>query len=217
MFLFETFLLAIGGASFAAQAIAANRGLRARRRVWRSTHVTTIAEASDGVVAIVGTVRRLPTSPCFPAPLSGRECLAYQVEGTNTTGALANEARCASFLLEDETGRAIVQLEVASQAGPRLVDAELQLTADWRTGTERTGWGAVEEFLTKHRVLIGLSRVEAILAEGATVAVRGRSRRTIEPDPQRVDDYRAAPSRLLLVGDAEVPLWISNDPALVRR
>lgn len=198
-----------------------------RRSRWRAQRATAIADATDGVVVVIGTARRLANSPRILAPITGRECLAYEVEiidrSSNFLRRLAAESRCATFLLEDGTGAAIVQLELASQDGPRVVEGELQLTADVRAtaGGSEAPSPAVEELLRRHNIEFGfwsgrLCR-EAVLLEGATIAVRGRARRTTDPDPQHVDEYRQAPTRLLVVGDAETELWISDTPSIVPR
>lgn len=201
---------------------------RVRRGQWQAQRATTIADAPDGKVVIVGTARRLPDSPRMWAPITGRECLAYDVEVLDTSGdvrrRVGGEARCATFVLEDGTGTAIVQLELASQTGPRIVEGELQLTADYDAkagGTTEAPLRAVAELLRKLDIKFGFWTVrhctEAVLVDGATVAVRGKARRTTDPDPQHVDEYRQAPTRLLLVGDADTALWISDTPSIVPR
>jgi hypothetical protein len=154
------------------------------RAVKRARRVP-IRDAADGAtVKLTGTARFTPD--VVAAPFTGRPCSCYVVAlfrrasmdyGPETRGE-AEGAR--SFFVEDETGRARVEVGAATAIVPRM-----------RTVGERHG---------------GWEELEWALVEGDTVTVSGRARweNDLTSEDAARGDYRSVPR--LLVVDASVIL-----------
>ena len=91
-------------------------------------HSTAIADVVDGRIATVsGTVQGLGTP--LTAPISGRACVYFEVRSAMAApDAPALEVGAQDFLIEDESGRALVVMErytttVASRAWRQVVSA----------------------------------------------------------------------------------------------
>jgi hypothetical protein len=152
------------------------------------------------------------------APLTGRACVYYiaaidEYDG-NAWRKRVTECRAVAFVIEDGTGRAIVEPTSARVA---LVAAHTR-KSDAPTARE-------EALLARHnpaRLSVPGPRqlrvAEAVIAIGEQVAVLGSGIR--EPDPGGVaaSAYRGLPpTRLRLTSSARHPLMISDDPTTTRR
>jgi hypothetical protein len=170
---------------------------------------------------IIGTARAYVEQ--LEGPLSGRPCVYYiaKVEQRRSTGrssywrTIVTETRGVRFVVEDETGRAIVD----------PISARMALDFDARTssGMFDDPTEAERAFLARHGlrgegVLFNkrLRYREAVIAVGETIAVLGEGTR--EPDPNESPaDYRGdQPTLLRLTSSPRFPLVISDDPSTTR-
>ncbi len=155
------------------------------------------------------------------APLTGRRCAYYEViveecQDDARWHVVISEAEGQEFLLEDGTGRAIVDptlretlidMDVHTKSG--MFNKPTPRESDFlaRHGMKDTGWPFNKTFRYK----------EGVLEEGELVAVLGRG--TKEPDPDGVAQaagYRSGPPmRLRMRGTAQEPLRISDDPKVL--
>jgi len=188
------------------------------RRRLRNAPRVDIAALGDGQEArVVGRVVPMQT---MAAPLSGRPCVFYDitVEQYRSNGrssgswhTILRERRGVPFLVEDGSGRALVdpegaQIAVVHDSTTRsgtLDDASPQEEALLaRHGLKSQGW-----VLNKR-----LRYNEGVFEPGETVAVLGAGVR--EPDPSAVaavQGYREAlPTRLRLGGSQRFPLHLSD-------
>jgi len=198
-------ILGVGGASWWFTPV------QRRRRRLRAALPWPIAELPEGVLGrVIGQARTLD-GPLI-APLSGRRCPAHEIvlsENThNSHRDLAGEARGVPFLLEDDSGRAVID-----PAG-----AEYALDLDRRAAggsehTTRPELAAMFERLGLASTL-GTQRMislrEGVIEPGERVSVLGVAAR--EPDPTAAPTgYRDdAPTRLRLAGSPRYPLVISD-------
>lgn len=199
----------------------------AARWVWRRTRaphrpvgdalVTTVEwfPADD-----VGRLRGLavPLGAPLRAPLTDRPCVGYELRisehRNDETIELVHEVRWAPFLLDDGTGRALIDPSVApvtwlvgaivTQSG--LADdatpAERALLARYRQAAEAGGFNR------------SLTYVERAITVGELVSVRGHGVREADPAPAAASLTRGAPpTRLRLVTTPATPLAISTVPA----
>ncbi len=157
-------------------------------------------------------------------PLTGRACVYYiaMVEEQRSTGrstywrTIASETRGVPFVLEDGTGRAIVD--------PNGAQVALDFDGNSKSGTFNSADPVQEQFLARHGQKSQgwvfnktLRYREAMIEIGETIAVLGSGTR--EPDPNAAPEaaYRGAPAtRLRLTSSARFPLIISDDPATTR-
>ena len=156
-------------------------------------------------------------------PLSGRACVAYTAkveqnlsdDGTGFWETLVIETRIVPFVLEDGTGRAIVD-GAAARVALDFDSSSTSSKSDDPTAAERA-------FLERHGARDQgwvfnkrLRYREAIIAIGETISVLGSGTR--EPDPQAAPvDYRGGqPTLIRLTSSPRYPLVISDDPATTR-
>jgi hypothetical protein len=165
--------------------------LRRVRREMAELPRTRLADAKHWqVVRVVGNLRLV--SPPLRAPSSGRECAAFreQRRGLSKTWWWINEVQARDFIIDDGSGRALVRI------GRAIV-----LAAANEVIAER-GWRG--------------TLVEAIIEDGATVAVVGLIRKDTNlaeaTAPYR--DVQATPLYFAATGD--VPLLVCDDPAVIR-
>jgi hypothetical protein len=189
------------------------------KRQLRATRVWEIGELPENAVGrVIGEVRALDR--VLEAPLTGRACVYYvtKVEEQRSTGrgstwtTLIKERAGVPFLLDDGSGRAIVDPEGAEVA--------LELDSRSRSGTFDDASPAEEAFLERHgRSSKGflfnktIRYTEAVIKPGESISVLGSGVR--EPDPQGTpaEGYRAEPpTRLRLTSSHQHPLVISDDP-----
>ncbi len=171
---------------------------------------------------VIGQARALGEE--LKGPLTGRRCVYYiaLVEEQRSTGrssywrTIASETRGVPFMLEDGTGRAIVD--------PNGAQVALDFDGNSKSGTFNQADPVQEQFLAKHGQKSEgwvfnktLRYREAMIEVGETIAVLGSGTR--EPDPNAAPEaaYRGAPpTRLRLTSSSKFPLIISDDPATTR-
>jgi cbb3-type cytochrome oxidase subunit 3 len=171
---------------------------------------------------VIGQARALGEE--LKGPLTGRRCVYYIaiVEEQRSTGrssywrTIASETRGIPFMLEDGTGRAIVD--------PNGAQVALDFDGNSKSGTFNQADPVQEQFLAKHGQKSEgwvfnktLRYREAMIEVGETIAVLGSGIR--EPDPNAAPEaaYRGAPpTRLRLTSSPKFPLIISDDPATTR-
>jgi hypothetical protein len=193
-------------------------------RKLRKAKMYMIGELPEGQAGrVIGDA--YPLGAKLRAPLTGRDCVYYiakvdQHYNTGKTSGWKNiikEERGVPFLLQDPTGRAIVD----------PTGAEIALDFDNRStsGTFDDATQIEEDFLERHGKKSqgwvfnkGLRYREAVIHVGERVAVLGEGVREPDPDAPPADGYRgAAPTRLRLTSTPRFPLVISDSPDTTER
>jgi hypothetical protein len=172
---------------------------------------------------VIGQAR--PLGEQLQGPLTGRACVYYiaMVEEQRSTGrstywrTVASETRGVAFLLEDGTGRAIID--------PNGAQVALNFDGNSKSGTFNAADPVQEAFLARHGQKSQgwvfnktLRYREAMIEVGETIAVLGSGTR--EPDPHAAPEaaYRGAPpTRLRLTSSPRFPLIISDDPGTTQK
>jgi DNA-binding transcriptional regulator YdaS (Cro superfamily) len=213
--LFFAVVLAVMGLSYwYSEAAKIRRALRAARKV-------AIREATSGeVVRVSGRVR--PVGEPLRAPLSQRPCVYFEttVEEYRSSGKsgkwveIIRETEGMDFLLEDETGKAVV----------RASEMKVLAVKDHRreSGTFNDAAPDLEAFLARHgKSSTGwifnknLRYKEGIFSPGETITVLGQARWEQDPDPTSAGTgYRDVPKRLVLGVRPDGPLLASDEPDL---
>lgn len=193
------------------------------RRQLRNMAAKPIGQLHDDELGkVVGRARALEA--VLTAPLTGRSCVYFiaTVEEHRSTGkthywkTIIKETRGVPFVLEDASGRAIVDATAAriaidfdgrSQSGTFDDPTEAERVFLARHGEKGQGW--IFNRRLRYR--------EAVIAEGETVAVLGAGTREPDPDAPPSEAYRGdAPTRLRLTSSPRYPLVISDDASLTR-
>lgn len=155
------------------------------KRTLRNAPILTVGDFADGTEAkLVGKVRLLAE---IRSPLTGRPCAHYHVavevrgipseENVSSWSNFIEEKKTVDFVLDDGTGRAIVEAEDAQISVVK--DAHL---AHFRPGTFNDATPQLESFLVKHgrksTGLFGFNKglryEEGVIEEGELVTVFGR-------------------------------------------
>jgi hypothetical protein len=155
---------------------------------------------------IVGKVRLLGEP--LAAPLSARPCCAWDARVADGSNAeLLREIGKQDFVVEDETGRALVRAETARIIVKR--DGSYQSQGRQATSPQ-------EAFLARHgRLPSGeLNYREGALTPGETVAVVGTPWHEPDPDPKAGAAFREMPMRLVFGG---ADLYVTDDEGSVER
>jgi hypothetical protein len=167
-------------------------------------------------VKIVGKLRFLGEP--LHGPLSGRRCGYYHFSVTANAGSknvevLILDEQRRDFIVEDPTGRALVRVAHAkifakrdrklysgifAEPSPALV--ELVASQHDKPG----------HFFNQH-----LKYEEAVLDEIEDVAVGGVARWEADPDGSPTS-YRDPPRRLVIEAVGKVPLFVTDDPTMMR-
>lgn len=190
------------------------------RRQLRKAPMKRIAELGDDQLGkVVGRARGLVET--LEAPLTGRRCVYFSVTveehrsngKTHQWRTVIREARGVPFMLEDNSGRALIDATAAriavdfddkSQSGTFDDPTPAEKAFLERHGQKGQGW----LFNRKLRYR------EAVIAEGETIAVLGAGTREPDPDAPPTEAYRGdAPTRLRLTSSRKHPLVISDDPS----
>lgn len=185
---------------------------RRARAALAAVRAQPIGKVTGGAPAkIIGTAR--PAGEPLVAPLSGRECVAWHVKveshGTrNQVRTIIEDRDFCDFVLEDESGRALVKPLTSRFA----VESDETYTLGEDAAPELTA------FLEKHgekATFLGVSRGlvfhEGVVAVDEEVAVLGMGRWETDPEPSADRDYRERPRRLVMEDEAELPLTLSDD------
>jgi len=218
--MFTLFVVVVAAAVFVMYV----RNERQRPSRLREAPARPISELAEDTPGRVVGITQNPGEP-LTAPLSGRPCVYYAVrverlrtpdaaaELAATTAAaaswvvIASETRFVSFLIQDETGRALIE---PTAAKVELSGAEVPVELGPAELTPRH-----REFLARHQVAEPSARLrcsEAVIAIGEAIAVVGSGIREPDPDAAPVDHYRGdPPTRLRLTSSPKHPLFISND------
>ena len=194
------------------------------RRQLRNAPAKRIGELGDDELAkVVG--RALPLVETLHAPLSGRPCVYYHVvvEERRQHGksghwkTIIKETRSVAFVLEDDSGRAIVDATAARVA--------LDFDARSTSGTFDNPTEAEAAFLARHGQSgqgwifnRALRYREAVIEIREPIAVLGAGTREPDPDAAPAAAYRGeAPTRLRLTSSRTYPLVISDDRSTMAR
>ena len=177
------------------------------------------------------------------APLSGRQCAVYVVvverpgggsgvggsmgaDGMGTGGPVvpetpAYEMRCASFVIRDQTRRAIVHPEHARVA-LTMVEHSTSSWSDDPTSPEQ----ALLRRLAKEELgdLINerLRFREGVIEPGAVVAVLGHGVVSLDEAPDGPNEHHggyrapAGQTKVTVTGSSRAPVLISDDPSVLR-
>lgn len=189
------------------------------KRALRKTPRTNVRDARDGdLVKIVGQLRYLH-EPVI-APISGRRCAYFEARverkhGKNSWVEVAREVGGAEFLVEDSTGRAVVD--------PVLVETAVVEDSTGRSGFLNDPSDRLASFLARHDVasttLLGFNRTmryrEGVFEEGETVAVLGVA--VAESDPEGgipAGSYRSGPRRLRIGPRVDGPVLMTDDKSV---
>lgn len=188
-----------------------------RRKVIRRFNQTPrvpIADAAPGQeICILGTVQ--PDGEEFISPFTKRRCVYYEAivaenKGSKAWTEIIREVRCASFIVEDKSGRVLVKAK----------DLKIQLNEDL---TDRSGFlndpsAQYEEFLARHgqssrdkRYNRTLRYREGVFQQGEVIAVLGRIRWEHDPNPQEPGKgYRDVPKQAVVEPLASGQVWVSD-------
>jgi hypothetical protein len=174
-------LIIFGLAAIANRVYNFHKDQRRCKRTLRKAPILTVGGFADGTEAkLVGKVRLLAE---LCSPLTGRPCAHYHVRvevwriPSQESGGWSNfieEEKTVAFVLDDGTGRAIVEAE----------DAQISVVEDahFRSGTFNDDTPQLESFLAKHgrksTNLFGFNKglryAEGVIEEGESVTVFGR-------------------------------------------
>lgn len=193
------------------------------RRELRKAKLYKIGDLPEGQPGRIAG-RAQPVSETLVGPLTGRPCVYYiaKVEQHVQSGKTAHwrtivtEFRGVSFMLDDGSGRAIVD-PGAARISLDFDSKSTSGTFDDPTPTERaflerhhqTGQGWL---FNKH-----LRYREAVIEVGEQVAVLGSGVREPDPDAPPAEAYRGEqPTRVHLAGTQQHPLVISDSPDTLR-
>ena len=216
-------LLILGVAGFAAWAFWYYSDEQTIRRTLRKTPTKRIQDLRDDELGkVVGRARGVGTT--LASPLFGRRCVYFVaiVEEHRSSGkssywkTIIRETRGVPFMLEDSSGRALVDasnariaidFDAKSQSGTFDDPNEMENAFLARHCEKGQGW--VFNRALRYR--------EAVIEEGETIAVLGAGTREPDPDAAPTEAYRGdAPTRLRLTSSRKYPLVISDDPAVAQ-
>jgi hypothetical protein len=193
-----------------------------RRRLRKAPTKRINELADDELGKVVGRARRIDDG--LVGPLTGRPCVYFiaVVEERRSTGKssywkqIIRESRGVPFMLEDDSGRALVDATAArimldfdgrSSSGSFDDPSETERAFLSRHGEKGQGW--IFNRTLRYR--------EAVIADGETIAVLGAGTREPDPDAMPSDAYRAElPTRLRLTSSKKYPLVISDETAATR-
>jgi hypothetical protein len=216
--------LAIVGGGFAWKYFKSDRW-RLSRALKKAARVP-LADVRDGdVVRVTGRARAAEEEP-FGAPLSGRACLAYEVEVEEYVQH-GRSGKWKSIIHETDHVDAFWLVEPRARARVQCVPASLVLDRDakFRSGVLREPDQTLIAYLAnhgqQHQGMIfnrNLRYREGIIEPGEEVTVLAVARSEPDPDPaSTADGYRGRAMRMVLRSPAHGDLIISDMPGLTRR
>jgi hypothetical protein len=206
------------GVAIVAASLVYNEKARIRRQLRAALRVD-IAELREGRTGRV--VGKVGDGETLQAPFTQRSCVFYEatveeLRSSGKTGSwrqVVREARGVPFVLDDGTGRAIIDPNGAR------VDVDIDMTT--RSGTFDDATPVEEQFLTRHGLRStgwmfnkSLRYREGVIEIGETIAVMGQGVRVPDPDAVgKVGGYRSGPpTRLRLGGSPRHPILLSDAP-----
>jgi hypothetical protein len=181
------------------------------RRAIKKLPVVKVKDFADGTIGrVVGQVRVIDETT---APMSGRPCAQYHliVKQQRRSGrsshwvTLVDEQRMVDFVVEDASGRAVVDTTGAQVAVVKDASA--------RSGTFNSATPELEALLARHghssTGFLGFNKTiryqEGVIEEGEMVAVCGLG---------RIERRAGSPRGQLVIGPtAEGPVRISDHPS----
>ena len=200
---------------------------RARhRRAIKRAPLVSLGDVMEGAsVRVTGTVVAA-SDELKEAPLSGRPCVLYDVEvdqrrnqGRNSAWVpvIREKDFVASFWLEDDSGRALVQFD-----WPEVV---LTRDANFRSGILKEPKPRLREYLSSHGESAqgivfnkDLRYREGALEPGEQVTVLGVAHLEPDPDPAATaDGYRGRAMRLVLRSPEDGEMLLSDVPDLTKK
>jgi len=231
----------IGAALLIPMGLAARHWSRDARlkRALRRAQPATIAEFPErGAARITGRIR-LVEEPLV-APLSRRPCAYFEVVFRSPSpNPPRREAERRDFVIEDDTGAALVRIAGARVAvvmdghrravaveGEAVTESDFESDADLRRVIADIHRLGAEGAARAHDLPVELVRrwlretlrtdyivEEGVLEEGEEIAVFGRGSRELDPDPAATaNPYRERATRLVLRA-----LLVTDDPSAWRR
>jgi len=191
--------------------------LRRQLRAAAPAELATLAESS--FARLTGAVR--PTGKrLLEAPLSGRPCVYYAIHVISASGPsprhshteIGSEQEAMAFLLDDSTGRAVIDPDHArfSVGFDHVSESKAAFDADPRQRAVLDRFGLVHRdwFGTEHLIYR-----EGVLELDERISVLGAGVREPDPDAAPTGMYRdGPPTRMRFTGTARYPLVISDDP-----
>jgi len=186
---------------------------------------TPVSDAS-GLVRVTGRAR--PVGPLLQAPISGRQCLAYEIIVRGAMWEVVVERReVARFVVEDQPGEIPVDTD-----SPFELSLEHDIVAMTNYPLREYGDMARPNPLPHPRLievlrqagiepyesgsLMTFSYGEGILSPGEVVSIGGFAEDVVDPTGER-PDLRAPPQRRMLHGTDDSPLLISDAKHVTRR
>lgn len=211
------------GVIIIAAVVSMRRQLGAIRTIGK-TEARPIGEVPEaGLAKIVGVVRHAEEP--LTAPLTGRPCAHYEAaiqhyvggHGAARTGPWETERQQhesrATFLVEDDTGRAIVETD-----GAWFLLEAMDLQQELSKGEPRSD--GMRELRRAQgldddaNARLGERYLEGIIGELQRVAVYGRCSWEPDPDPGAGADYRSVPRRVRLSAPPGGKVLITTEPRL---
>lgn len=187
-----------------------------KRRMLALPLASSIAETpEESDVRVSGTLAYVEGTAPLVAPFSKRKCASWRVVAEHKDGAtwkqILHDAASTSFILHDESGRALV--EGASLTLALHVDAKGQQGAFSGTSPSVLSFCKDRDIETERFDSYRSLRIwESILEEGETVSVGGRGR--FENDPMAHAGYRGSKLRLRVSPLESGELLVSDDATL---
>lgn len=192
----------------------------AKRKLKKAVAVP-IAEAVEGSLVKITGQLALADTEALAGPLTGRACAGYTVEvqerrrsgKSSHWHTVISTQDTVSFVVEDETGKALVKPHGATLVLVR--DAHLS------SGFLNDASQRIEEFLASHgrssEGFLGMNKAmrykEGVLEPGEEVAVLGLAKWEMDPDPTASEGYRGRAKRLVVDMSDEGTLIVSDDQA----
>jgi len=192
------------------------------RRVRKLLHATpahSLGALPENTFGRVAGVARPLGQRVLEAPLSGRSCLYYSIalvelRPNNFLRRLATEQESVPFLLEDGTGRALIDPEHARFSC--AFDHESESKAAFDASVRQRA--LLERHSLVRRNWFGTDAIryrEAVIAVDERITVLGAGTRELDPATPRglEQGYReGGPTRMRFTGTAKYPLTLSDDP-----
>jgi len=195
------------------------------RRQLRNAVPAELAALDDSTFArITGAVRPFEQR-LIEAPLSGRHCVYYAIHVISAVGPsprhghteIGTEQEAMTFLLEDATGRAVIDPDHArfSVGFDHVSESKAAFDADPRQRA------VLERLRLVHRDWFGTERLlyrEGVIEVDELISVLGAGVREPDPTAAPTGMYRdGRPLRMRFTGTAKYPLVISDDPRSLSR
>jgi hypothetical protein len=210
-------LLAVMGALFYENVL--SRKARARRSVQQAPK--HLRDRSHQEVHVTGVVHA--RGQLLRAPVSGRPCLAYELqvdlEEKSTWTRVVERSEAVDFVVAAATGEVLV--DTTEPIVVFALEWDRRGSTSWYEKIDEGAQRAVEELLSSKGVTLNTwtgDRVfryrEGVLEEGETVSVRGIAIRVVDERAQPIAP-RTLPSALVLRGTVDTPLIISDAPKAI--